>query len=108
MKVNNKLKGIYFVWGDKYYAPFPRSFDDTFEHYLYFSRYEEFGDENWQQKIMDECGISSKEEYDAQIQVIEADYEKYSEQKSVVWNRKQSRILNRMHARCRKEGILPF
>jgi len=58
MEENRKLKAIYFVWGSEYYAPFPRSLDDTFEHYLYYTRYD--FDKNWLDNILNECNIVNK------------------------------------------------
>ncbi|MFA7315187.1 MAG: hypothetical protein WC059_00070 [Candidatus Paceibacterota bacterium] len=105
METNRKLKAIYFVWGDEYYAPFPRSWDDTFEHYLFFTRYD---DEDWLSKILAECNISTKQEYDDQLVVIEKEYEIYCEQQFKKRQRKEQKRMNIYYENCRKEGVLPF
>lgn len=106
MEANKKLKGIYFVWGDEYYEPFPRSLADTFEHYLLFTRYDFSND--WLEKIIIECNLANEQEFVDQIVVIEQDYQKYCEQQANKRAKQARKKLNIHYAQCAKAGILPF
>lgn len=107
MEVNKKLKGIYFHWlKDVYEGPFPRSWDDTFEHYLQLTRYE--FDESWQERIISECGLLSRNEFDDQMVLIKKDWDEYARRQSLRFEKNNKKKLNKMYARCKKEGVLPF
>lgn len=106
-EVNKKLKGIYFHWlKDVYEGSFPRSWDDTFEHYLQFTRYD--FDEAWQKRIIAECGLSSRKKFDDQMILVKKDWDEYERRQSLRFEKNNKKKLNKMYARCKKEGILPF
>lgn len=106
METNKKLKGMYFVWGDKYYEPFPRSFNDTFEHYLFFAYYNFNND--WLEKIISECKLKDKKEFEEQITLIDQDYQRYREQQNIKLAKRDQKKRNIYFARCVSLGILPF
>lgn len=103
--INRKLKSLYFVFGDEFYAPFPRGYD-TFEDYLFMSHYEY--DTAWQEKVLLECGIATMEEYTVQLTEIKKLYTAYCDQQHAKRERKETKRRNKYYARCEKEGIEPF
>ncbi len=77
MEINKKLKSIYFYWSINYDGPPPRTFAVTFEDHLEMEYYELCCD-NWLEKILTECNIPSEEEFKQQVTLIEAAWEKYT------------------------------
>ncbi len=107
MKTNKKLKGIYFYWAINYEGPPPRSFATTFEEHLLFERYK-FCDEKWLEKVLTECTIANKEDFDQHVALIEKDFEKYSEQQNKKRERRRDKKRKIHNAECAKLGVLPF
>jgi hypothetical protein len=98
MEINKKLKSIYFQWSINYDGPPPRSFAATFEEHLEYERY--YFDTNWLQRILLECHIESREEFEeqvAQIKQLEKLYHKQQHQKRERRRDKKSRRYYREH-----------
>ena len=69
--VNKKLKAIYFHWAINYDGPPPRSISANFEDYLELERYTFLGDDLWLEKVLAECSLANKTEFDEQMVLIE-------------------------------------
>jgi len=107
MEINRKLKSIYFVWSDNYFGPPPRSFETTFEENLYYNHYD-FCDDSWLEKILKECDIPTKEEFDQQVTLIKEAYKVYNDQQVQKRERRSIKKFDKYCRECEKNGVLPF
>ncbi len=106
--INKKLKAIYFHWVINYAGPPPRSLSSTFEDYLYLERYTFLGDDRWLEKVLAECNLVDKVEFDEQMVLIEEQFNTYSDQQQKKRDKRMAKAWKTHLSNCDKEGILPF
>ena len=106
--VNRRLKAIYFDWAIHYEGPPPRSLSATFEEYLNLERYTFLGDDQWLKKILAECNLADKAEFDVQMTLIKAKHRIYSDQQQKKREKRARKKRNIYFDYCNKMGILPF